>query len=252
MNQLTGQIIAFSIFAGAVWGMTKLFRCKPIIPGITNPRKSSLRALVAVACTIAILCLFEILRRLPQVDILKPTGQFGTIGDLLPSFVAFILFLLPASIFIIRAHEPLNSIGISKTNLWQSVVIGFVFVVFMFYIQHGDVAKLQELEHRHGTRLIYFAFIGFEEEILFRGYLQTRLVVWLGKWKGWGLASVIMAIGHFPLRMVIDDKAFGTAFIDSLGLIPVSLFFGFLMLRTKNVLAPGILHWFTNWVSELN
>ncbi|MCD4700312.1 MAG: CPBP family intramembrane metalloprotease [Candidatus Aegiribacteria sp.] len=233
--------------------MTKLLRCKPINPGIANPEKSSLRALVAVTGTIVILCLFELVRRSPQAGILGPGAQFEQFGDLIPAFIAFILFLLPAGIFVTRAHEPLNSVGISRTNLWQSVVISFVFVVLMFYIQNGELLeKLQGLEQRHGIRLIYFAFIGFEEEILFRGYLQTRLVAWLGKWQGWAMASVIMALGHFPLRMVIEDKALGDAFIDSLGLIPVSLFFGFLMLRTKNVLAPAIIHTFTNWISELD
>jgi membrane protease YdiL (CAAX protease family) len=253
MNQFISQIIALSIFAGAVWGITKLLRCKPISPGITNPKRSSLRALVAVTGTIVIIFLFELVRRSTQAGILMPGTQFEHFRDLFPAFIAFLLFLLPAGICVIRAHEPLKSVGISRTNLWQSIVIGFVFVVLMFYMQHNDLLeKLQGLERRNSIRLVYFAFIGFEEEILFRGYLQTRLIAWIGKWRGWGLASVIMALAHFPLRMLIDDKALGTALINALGLIPVSLFFGFLMLRTRNVLAPAIIHTFTNWISELN
>ena len=60
------------------------------------------------------------------------------------------------------------------------------------------------------------------------------------------LASTIMAVAHFPLRMIIEGKTLSDAFFDSLVLIPVSLFFGYLMLRTKNVLAPAIIHTFTN------
>lgn len=253
MDQLLSQGIAFIILAGIIWGLTKLLRCRPIDTGITDPGKSSTRAFIAVACTIVLLVLFEFLRRLPQAGILGYGGDFLLLGDLVQSVIVFLLFLLPAWIFTVRAKEPLRSMGISRINLWQSLVIAFILVAIMMFIQHGDViAVLKGLEQRNGIRLIYFAFIGFEEEILFRGYLQTRLVAWLGRWRGWGLASVIMAVGHFPLRMLIDDKALGTAFVDSLSLIPASLFFGFLMLRTGNVMAPAILHWFTNWVSELN
>lgn len=252
MNQIAIQIIAFAILAGLVWVMTKLLRCKPVKSGIENPRKSSLRALIAVTCSLVALILFEIFRRLPQAGILGPEAQFGKFGYLIPHFIAFILFLLPAGIAVLKSHEPLRSIGISRTNLWQSALIGFVFVILMFYMQNVDILEtLKGFEQRQGIRLIYFAFIGFEEEIVFRGYLQTRLVSWLGKWRGWGLASVIMAVSHFPLRMVIDDKALNAAFIDSLAFIPASLFFGFLMLRTGNVLAPAIIHTFTNWISEL-
>ena len=53
------------------------------------------------------------------------------------------------------------------------------------------------------------------------------------------------------VRMVIDGTTLGTAITNSLTLIPASLFFGFLMLRTGNVIAPAIMHTFTNWISEL-
>ena len=253
MNQLASQIIVFAIFTGIVWVMTKFLRCKPISSGIDNPKKSSLKALFAITCSMIVLCLFEYFRRSPQAVILGHVGQSEQFSSLIPSFIAFILFLLPAGIVVLQSHEPLRSIGISRTNLWQSALIGSVFAILMFYLQNIDLSEtLRAFEQRQGIRLIYFTFIGFEEEVLFRGYLQTRLVAWLGKLRGWGLASVIMALGHFPLRMVIDDKALGAALIDSLALIPVSLFFGFLMLRTRNVLAPVIIHTFTNWISELD
>lgn len=251
MNNFVSQIIMFSIVGGVVWGMSRLLRCKSLDPGIARPKRSSLEALVAVTCSVLILSLLS--KQLFARGPLESGPSFENPGILIPSIVAFLLFLLPAGIFLIKAHEPLKSVGITKTNLWQSAVIGTGLALLTFYLQHnGLLAVLNVLKPRHGISFIYFAFIGFEEEILFRGYLQTRLIAWLGKWQGWLLASVIMALGHFPLRMVIENKDLVSAFIDSCGLFPASIFFGFIMMKTNNVLVPGILHTFTNWISELN
>jgi len=41
------------------------------------------------------------------------------------------------------------------------------------------------------------------------------------------------------------------AFADSAALIPVSLLMGFIMLRTRNLIASGLFHTFANWVNQL-
>ena len=203
MNQIAGQIIVLSLLAGLVWLLTKYLKCKPTNPGIVNPKNSALKALIAVACSLIALALFEFFRRTPHAGLLAPGARSGQIGYLIPALISFLLFLLPAGIAAIQSNEPLRSFGISRTNLWQSALIGSVFVILMFYLQNVDPFEtIREFEQQQGIRLIYFAFIGFEEEILFRGYMQTRFVAWLGKWQGWGLASIIMALSHFPLRMV--------------------------------------------------
>jgi len=251
MTNFVSQIIMFSIIGSVVWGMSRLLHCRPFDPGIVKPKTSSLEALVAVTCSIFILSLLN--KQLFAGGPLESGPSFENIGILIPSIIAFSIFLLPAGIFLIKAHEPLKSVGITKTNLWQSVLIGTGLALLTFYLQYdGLLAVLKVIKPRHGISFIYFALIGFEEELLFRGYLQTRLIAWLGKWQGWLLASVIMAIAHFPIRMVIENKDLGTAFINSCSLIPASIFFGFIMLRTKNVLAPAILHTFTGWVSTLD
>ena len=53
--------------------------------------------------------------------------------------------------------------------------------------------RLPRITPTHGMALIFYAFVGFGEEFLFRGYLQTRLVAWSGVARGWILAAVVMA-----------------------------------------------------------
>jgi membrane protease YdiL (CAAX protease family) len=151
-----------------------------------------------------------------------------------------------------RDKESLHSAGISGTNLWQAAIIGAGLAAFTFFPQPGEpAAQLAPFTRTHAKALVFYSFVGFGEEFLFRGYLQTRLVAWLGAMRGWILASLIMALVHLPGRLLQ-----GMDLLHSVGsclsLIPVSLLMGFIMLRTGNLLAPGLFHTFGNWVRILS
>lgn len=98
---------------------------------------------------------------------------------------------------------------------------------------------------------IYFLAVGFGEELLFRGYLQTGCVSWLGAVKGLVLASLIMAFMHLPHRLFAVGMDPVQAIASAASLIPFSLAAGFLMLRTKNTLGPAVMHTILDWISNI-
>jgi membrane protease YdiL (CAAX protease family) len=117
---------------------------------------------------------------------------------------------------------------------------------------HGGLsAALKALEASHLWALVYFVITGAWEEFAFRGYLQTRLVAWLGRWQGWILTSVMMALGHIVQRITVESMTPDQALASSMAVIPVSLLTGYTMLRTENVVAPAIFHTFADWASTL-
>ena len=253
MKQFVIQIIVFSIIGGAVWGLSRLLRCKSLDSGIAKPRKSSLEALAAVACSMLLVGLLMLRQRLRHGPTPGSAPRFEQLSDLIPQLVVLVVYFLPAGIFIFKAREPLRSAGITRVNLWASLLIGAALAVLTFYFQPGGLlAKLGGIELRHGIALVFYACVGFGEEFLFRGYLQNRFIAWLGKWQGWLLASVTMALVHLPHRFLIEGQSLGDSFIASCALIPVSLLMGFIMLCVRNVVAPGMFHTFANWVNELN
>jgi membrane protease YdiL (CAAX protease family) len=107
---------------------------------------------------------------------------------------------------------------------------------------------LAGLNMNHFWAFLQFSVVGFSEEFAFRGYLQTRLCAWLGRWQGWLLASVLMALIHIPQRVWMLGFDASTAFLSSAYLIPISLIMGFVMLRTENIVAPAIFNTFSDWV----
>jgi membrane protease YdiL (CAAX protease family) len=66
----------------------------------------------------------------------------------------------------------------------------------------------------------YWIFVGFAEEIAFRGYLQNRLIATLGhRWRGVLLAALIFGVWHIPSLLTQ-----GVGIPDALlGIIPVTL-----------------------------
>ena len=252
MQQFIVQVVLFSVIGAAVWGLSRLLRCRPVDVAIAHPKKSALQALLAVAVSSLIIGLLILRQHLLH----GPTGAAGPdireAADLVPQLVLTIAYVLPAGLFMLKARERPRTAGFTTANLWQSLVIGMGLALLTFYFRPGGIAaKLGCIEPHHAVAFVFYGFVGFGEEFLFRGYLQNRLIRWLGRWRGWVLASVIMAVVHFPHRLMIEGLAVGDAAAASLALVPVSLLMGFVMLRTQNVVASGIFHTFANWVNVL-
>ncbi|MBN2457019.1 MAG: CPBP family intramembrane metalloprotease [Sedimentisphaerales bacterium] len=119
-----------------------------------------------------------------------------------------------------------------------------------FYFQPGGfLGKIVNLRSHHAVAFIYYSFIAFGEEFLFRGFLQTHLVCWWGNIKGWLITAVIFAYGHLPYNMFINGRSFLDAVLPSTTLLPIGLLMGFVMLRTRNLIAPLVFHIFVNWAT---
>lgn len=90
-------------------------------------------------------------------------------------------------------------------------------------------------------------YIGFTEELFFRGYLMTRMCQWLGKYRGLLASSLLFGFGHIISR--VADQGIGyilPATYVGLQTFLGGLFFGYLYLRAKNIWPSVLLHISTN------
>lgn len=160
----------------------------------------------------------------------------------------------PVLIVMHRRRESLATAAVSKHNIGRSLLVGLVLSAAFFAwgmarsrpVEPGVVFGAQSF-----WALMQFVVVGFAEEFAYRGYLQTRLVSWMGLRKGWLLASLLMALAHVSHRVALGGLTTGEAILSASSLIPISLFLGFVMLRTQNVIAPGVIHTFINWIDSL-
>ncbi len=94
-------------------------------------------------------------------------------------------------------------------------------------------------------------FVGVAEELLFRGYLLTRLQCVFSRftqtWKDWlaVLASgLIFATAHVPVKLSVlgGQGAWFVVLPELMEIFLIGLFFAYFFLRTRNVVLTGLIH----------
>lgn len=244
---LLGESIAFALLGALLVPVVRLlgFNDNPI--KVANPRESALWAVSAIGAgwilVISFLLLFrgDPLPDSPDSSRVTPVGPEDVIGQL---FVALVS-VAPILIVMRKRKESLASSGVSRDNFGRSLAVGALLLSGLV-AWWGLVLRRSDAPGPFGVTgywaLLQFAVVGVAEEFAYRGYLQTRLVGWLGGLRGWVWASVLMATAHVGHRLVAQRMTGGEALVSCASLIPVSLFLGYVMLRTRSVVAPAILH----------
>lgn len=247
------QLVGFPAVGVGVYLLSLLLRCKSLDPRLRHPRRSATNALISVAVSMSILTALMLPQYFHHKDVPAPQAHEASVsqshgqtaGSQLASGAAVALvFALPAFLFMWRGKESLHSAGVSSHNLFQATLIGVLLSLLTIRADTGSFLKVGAITL---GPLLYYASVGFGEEFLFRGYLQTRLVAWRGVLQGWILASVMMALVHLPGRLFVHNVPASEALGSCLSLIPVSLLMGFIMLRTGNIITPALFHLFGDY-----
>lgn len=257
LTQTAVQSLTMLIVGIIVNALTKWMHFRQQSWSFDQPRKAALWGLATIFIGwlfITVLFFASISASGPQIPS-NETRQFR-LSDVTSQALVALLAFGPAMLAMRIRWEPCASAGVTKQNLAGSLLIGGllagVIIAGTFFSGDGSSqVMIHELTVNHIWALLYYAVIGFGEEFAYRGYLQTRLMAWLGRWQGWVLTSVLMALVHIPQRMTMQGTSLLEALLSSAALIPISLFLGFVMLRTGNIVAPGLVHTFANWVGTL-
>jgi membrane protease YdiL (CAAX protease family) len=229
-----------------------------------NPRRSTLCALLSLAVgPVLVLALIvtaggpERVRR-PASSASPPDPQHfaaphDSFNSVLSQTIIAVIAFGPAALMMRLRKESWASAGVSRTNLGKSVVLGAVIglITMSTVVAARGWGVLATLGAGHFWAFLRYGVVGFGEEFAFRGYLQTRMIAWLGRAPGWVMASLVMALAHVGQRVAALGMSPGAALASSVALIPISLLLGYLMIRTENIAAPGLMHTFADWVNTL-
>lgn len=205
--------------------------------------------------SIFVIIVSNILITLYLIAVNKYEDTFSSINNILLIFLSLLFINIPVILALIYKKEPLSSVGISKHNLLKSIIIAVILGIGYLLFQAFLLGKLHNMNIFFTIKslniFIYYLFVGFGEEFMYRGYFQTRICCYIGKWKGWILCSITMALIHIPNNYLLCNQDLYWAFMNSLHLLPMSLLFGYIMMKTENLTAPAIFHTFANWATIL-
>ncbi len=244
LQNLFAQSFALFLVGLAVYMLSRALKIQTPVWTFGDAKRSALWGLVAFI--LASLMVFSFSRsanpRSGPIHIRYDSGGFVN------QAITYLILATPALIIMFARKEPWESSGVTRRNLLRSCFIGVGIGGVSIFTSDTLAGIERGLNANHIWALLYYAVVGFGEEFLFRGYLQTRLVGWLGQGWGWPVASGLMAMMHLGQRINIQGLSSQEALVSSALLIPISLFMGYVMMRTGNIVAPGIAHTFADWV----
>lgn len=154
-------------------------------------------------------------------------------------------FLIPFILLLLLGTR-ISELGFGKGHrVWQVVAlwVGIPVIFFVINILNGSTTPIQLARMFFGNLLRN----GFSEEFLFRGALQTRLKQWMSS--DWALVAQALAFAVWHLGAdtqfmggdVLQGLALGIASHSMMGLA-----LGIIFQRTRNLIAPSIVHVATN------
>lgn len=162
--------------------------------------------------------------------------------------------------FALIKKQNLESIGFSRKNLKKSIILGVIFglVVLLVNLIPGLMSGkiLNTLPNLLVNLLYYLVIIALVEEIIFRGYIQTRIY---GLVKKPILAILLTAFLfmsiHIPFQMYVNHMNF-ILYISSNYITLVFTFIwhivlNFLYTKYNSIVAPTIFHTIMNWSNYL-
>lgn len=255
MNFLKGIIIQgifFLILGLIVYVLTIKLKFNHKELNINNPRRNAVYALIAVCISIFIAAIILFLSSISKSNTETQTNFIYNFSSVLQIAITYLIFMSPILITKRFLRQPWSSTGVSKHNLKISILIGSIvgiitIIYTLLYYNISIVKVITHLNINHFWGLLYFAVVGFSEEFIFRGYLQIRLIAWLGKNKGWIISSVLMVLIHLPQRIFVQGMTLTGAFTNILYLVFFSLFLGYIMIKSENIAAPAIFHTLGDW-----
>jgi len=177
----------------------------------------------------------------------------GMLGGLYATITSFILLIACIAIVLLR-KQGLSSLGLGKKNLLPSLGAGLLFGVL--YITAGSILP----GIIYGWKLESFGFLLYElmylvvvialvEEVLFRGYIQTRLYgLFKNDVAAVAMGGLLFALMHAPYQLISGNRVFDFWFVIWLALtFLLHIIFNSLYRKYNSIYGPVILHALWNY-----
>lgn len=182
---------------------------------------------------------------------------FNYVSKLQITFFGMFINLLFSGIvilFVLIRKQGLDTLGITKGNLKLSLLLGSILALILFFCNclSNIIFEGQTFIAARSIilNIFYYFTVALCEEILFRGYIQTRLHgithnICIDIFVS-GLMFVFM---HYPFRMIaynLSFKDFVTNLPFLLDLFITHLILSFIRIKSNNIYGSIIPHWISD------
>ncbi len=169
--------------------------------------------------------------------------------------------IFPIFLILKLRKQSLRSIGIKSENIVKSIIIGIIgSIPFSIPNIVGAISSGKTINPNIAdgfwTFLYFLICIAFAEELVFRGFLQTRLQGLIkSKWLSIIVVGILFGLMHIPFQMIKANMSL-LDFLkyDLRHLITtcfIHIYFVYLYTRHNNILAPTIAHTIMNFSFDI-
>ena len=174
------------------------------------------------------------------------------IGYNIISVLCSYIFSAGVLLFFVKYFEKttFEYFGFNKENNLEAIKVGIGLAIFSvvgvvaILLMSNNISLTLSKDLKIGTIIILIILVlmqGFLEEIVFRGYLMTRLAAKKGKW----IAILLSSIFYLVFRMSNPS----TSKLDLLNIFLISIVMSLLYWYFDNILVIAIFHAFWNCIS---
>lgn len=172
----------------------------------------------------------------------------------------FNVFIIGIAILFIRLNkQTLDTIGLYKGKWKSSVITGGVPAGILFFF--NCLSHLMEGEHLIPAwdiagLSVYYLLVSVCEEVVFRGYIGTRIYGLIKyRWLAVFAAGILFVVMHFPYRMIAYGMTISDLTIGNLSwmidLFVTHMIFNFIYLKTNSLYGAIIPHWMSNFAYSI-
>lgn len=164
---------------------------------------------------------------------------------------AILILLLPMVAVLLTSKQRLADIALTRKNLFRNLgfgaVVSIVLVLFLGILSPFLGGGFAGFSIATIFLFLSYVFIAFGEELVFRGYLQTRLVAKNGTIIGLGVATLFYALYNVPLGFFCYGGDIWLALVYGAWRLSSGLIYGYTFHKSQNIVPSVIVHIFLVW-----
>ena len=169
----------------------------------------------------------------------------------LRDFIAIVILLLPVVVALRFSKQTVSDIAITRKNFGKNLALGtltsLLLILFLGALSPVLGGRFAGFSVATAYLLLSYVILGVGEEIVFRGYIQTRLAAYNGSAIGIGITSLCYATYNFPLGYFCFSGDIPLALVYAAWRFSSGLLYGYTFYKSQSIFSSIIVHIFLVW-----
>ncbi|MBP8594439.1 MAG: CPBP family intramembrane metalloprotease [Ruminococcus sp.] len=176
---------------------------------------------------------------------LEESFSTGVSDLILDGIFKTVIWSIPAVFMMKRYGDRLyvkKDILAPKKEICLFLAIFAAFTVYILMIKYRQSGKIALAEDFTPLLVPVYLFVGFNEEIVFRGWLLNSIYKEDKMWQTFLLNGLMFLVIHFPTWILHGSFVSNMTSGAFLSIVFLSFVFSFSFVKTKNIIFPALLH----------